>query len=306
MTELAVTGGELVPARSARRPGRFVSRFFRSPTAVVGLVLVSLVVVVSLLTPVIAPGRPFSFANPVLAPPSWDHPMGTDNGGVDLFKAVVRGLRTSMTVVAWVVVMSSLIGIALGLAAGYAGGLVDDAVSRIAELVQSVPRFFLALLVVALYGPGIDKIIVILGLTSWTFLTRVVRAETLSVKQRPFIEGARAAGASASRIVVRHILPNVLPRATVVVMLMASRVILIEAGLAFLGLGDPTDPSLGVLANNAQQFLRLAWWMSFFPGVAIVTAVLGMNLLSDGFNQALDPQEGVAIQRSGRRLRRAT
>lgn len=292
MTDLTVAGGELVPVRAVRRPGRFASRFLRTPTAMVGLVMVAVVAVVALLAPVIAPGRAFSFSNPVLDPPSWGHPMGTDNGGVDMFNAVVHGLRTSMTVVAWVVAMSSVIGIGLGLVAGYAGGLLDDAVNRVAELIQSVPRFFLALLVVSLYGPGIDRIIIVLGLTSWTFLTRVVRAETLSVKRRPFIEGARAAGASGTRIVVRHILPNVLPRATVVIMLMASRVILIEAGLAFLGLGDPSDPSLGVLANNAQQFLRQAWWLSFFPGIAIVTAVLGMNLLSDGFNQALDPSDG--------------
>lgn len=289
MTDLTVTG-ELLPLRVERRPGGFVHRFTRSPSAVAGLVMVALVVAVAVLAPLIAPGRGFSFSNPVLASPSWDHPMGTDDGGVDIFTAVVQGIRTSMIVVGWVLVMSSIIGIALGLVAGYRGGLVDDAVSRTAELVQSVPRFFLALLVIALYGRGLDKIIIVLGLTSWTLLTRVIRAETLSVKRRPFIEATRAAGAPGYRVVLRHILPNVLPRATVVIMLMASRVILIEAGLAFLGLGDTSRPSLGILASEAQDFLRLAWWMSFFPGIAIVTAVLGMNLLSDGLNQALDPQ----------------
>lgn len=301
MTEM-VAGGEVVapaPPRG-RRSGGFTQRFFQAPAAVAGLALLTMVVGVALLAPVIAPSQAFLFSNPVLSPPTWSHPMGTDNGGVDLFKAVVQGIRISMTVVASVVAVSSVVGITLGLVAGYAGGIVDDVISRVTELVQSVPRFFLALLVVALYGPGLDKIILVLSLTSWTFLTRVLRAETMSVKWRPFVEAARAAGSSAPRILARHILPNVLPRASVVIMLMGSRVILIEAGLAFLGLGDPTTPSLGILASNAQRFLRQAWWMSVFPGLAIVAAVLGMNLLSDGLSQALDPQS-----RSGHRVRDA-
>lgn len=276
--------------RNPTRRRSFISRFLHTPGGLVGLVLVAAVSMTALLAPRLAPGQAFSFSNPVLSPPSWNYPMGTDDGGVDMLKAVVQAVRTSMTVVVWVVVLSSIIGLSLGLLAGYRGGIVDDFVTRLTELVQAIPRFFLAMLVIALYGPGLNKIILVLGLTSWTLLTRVARAETLSLRQRPFVEASRSSGATSRRILLRHVLPNVLPRVTVVVMLMGSRVILIEAGLAFLGLGDRRTPSLGVLASNAQSFLRQAWWMSFFPGIAIVIVVLGMNLLSDGLNRVLDPQ----------------
>jgi peptide/nickel transport system permease protein len=307
MTDL-VSEGEVVPAprRCSRHEDTFTQRFLQAPAAVAGLILLTSVVGVALLAPIIAPGQGFSFSNPVLSPPTSSNPMGTDDGGVDMFVAVVQGIRISMTVVASVIAVSSLIGITLGVVAGYAGGVVDEVISRTTELVQSVPRFFLALLVIAMYGPGLNRIILVLSLTSWTFLTRVLRAETLSVKRRPFVEAGRAAGSSGRRLVVRHILPNVIPRASVVIMLMGSRVILIEAGLAFLGLGDPRAPSLGILASNAQDFLRQAWWMSVFPGLAIVVAVLGMNLLSDGLNQALDPRSasGQHRRRDGPRRQR--
>ena len=281
-------GDTLIDARP-RGSRRFTSlrRFVRTPAAVTGLALLLVVVAVALLAPVVAPGQTYAADNPSLAAPSWSHPFGTDHFQRDMFELVVQGVRRSMTVVAWVVFISSIIGISLGLLAGYAGGFVDDAVTRTAELFQSVPRFFLAYLVIGIYGPGLTKIIVVLGFTSWTLLARVVRAEAMSLRRRPFIEAARASGASARRIVLTHLLPNVLPQAVVVIVLIGSRVILIEAGLAYLGLGDPLKPSLGTLARNAQEFLRDNWWMSAYPGLAIVVAVLGMNLLSDGLNQML-------------------
>lgn len=254
-----------------------------------GLVLLGTVVTVAVFAPAIRSGPAYSRFNPLVAPPSWAHPMGTDNLQRDMFNLVVRGVRISMTVVACVVVISTVVGLALGLLAGFKGGLVDDAVIRTVEVIQVVPRFFLALLVLSVYGPGIDKIILVLAATSWTFLARIVRAEVLSLKQRPFVDAARAAGASTSRIILRHLLPNILPRAIIVIVLMGSRIILIEAGLAFIGLGDALKPSLGVLASNAQAFLREAWWLSVFPGLAIVAAVLGMNLLSDGLGRSLNP-----------------
>lgn len=265
-------------------------RFVTAPSAILGLTLVLGVVAVALLAPVVAGDPAYDAGNVSLAPPSRDHPFGTDHFQRDVLTLVVHGIRQSMSVVGAVVAMSSVIGIGLGVVAGYRGGLVDDAIVRVAELLQSVPRFFLAYLVVGLYGPGLSKIILVLGLTSWTFLARVVRAETLSLKRRPYIEAARASGASARRIILTHVIPNVLPQAVVIIVLMGSRVILIEAGLAYLGLGNALEPSLGTLARNAQDFLRDQWWMSVYPGAAIVAAVLGMNLLSDGLNSALNPQ----------------
>jgi peptide/nickel transport system permease protein len=145
------------------------------------------------------------------------------------------------------------------------------------------------LLVLALFGSGFQNMILVLGLTSWPTLARVVRAECLSLREREFVEAARSLGASNTRILVRHILPNVVPAAVVVIALLASRIILLEASLSFLGLGDPTVMSLGFLVANAQRFIRIAWWMSVFPGAALALAVLAVNLLGDGLNDMLTP-----------------
>lgn len=291
MTEAspAVASGKSFTAADQSEAG-VLRRLVRAPSALVGLAMFVTVVVLALGAPLFAGDNSYSPTNPLLSAPSWDHPMGTDNFQRDLLNLVIHGIRISMTVVASVVLISATIGIILGLLAGYLGGVVDDVITRTAELFQSVPRFFLALTIIELYGPGLNKIILVLGLTSWTLLARVVRAETLSIRSRPFVEASRAVGAPRRSVLVRHVLPNVLPQAAVIIVLMGSRVILIEAGLAFLGLGDPLSPSLGVLARNAQDLLRQSWWTAVYPGIAIVVAVMGMNLLSDGLAQALNPR----------------
>jgi peptide/nickel transport system permease protein len=270
-------------------------------SARIGLALTGVVSAVALFADRIAPGDPFdTSAGPALSPPSRAHLMGTDNLGRDLASGVVHGARTSMTVVFFVVAISAVIGIAAGAIAGFRGGVLDDVLMRIAELFQVVPRFFLALLVIAYFGPGLDRLILLLGLTSWPFLARIVRAEVLSLKRRDFVEAARATGATDTRIVLRHVVPNMLPVAVVVLTLFASRVIMIEAGLAFLGLSDQDRISWGALANNAQQFLQPTWWwMAVFPGVAIALAVVGLNLLGDGISDALD-RRGTGLQSAHR------
>lgn len=255
----------------------------------VGSGLTVVVLAATTLAGTLAPGDPFAATGPSLVPPSAAHSFGTDNFGRDLFAAVVHGLRTSITVVVWVVAIVLVIGVSVGIVSGHRGGAVDDVLMRITEVFQSIPLFFLALLVLGFLGAGLDILILLLGIVSWDQLARVVRAETLSVRQREFVEAARASGASDRRIVVRHILPNVLPAAIVVVSLIGSRVILIEAALSFIGLGDANTMSLGYLIYNAQSFLAVAWWMSVFPGVAIAVAVLGLNLLGDVVNEVLDP-----------------
>jgi peptide/nickel transport system permease protein len=221
--------------------------------------------------------------------------MGTDNLGRDVLSGVVHGARTSAQVVLWVVVMATAIGLAVGAVAGYRSGLVDDVLMRITDLFQSVPRFFLALLVIALFGSGVDNLIVVLGLTSWPLLARVVRADALSLRERDFVVAARSLGASDARILVRHLLPNLLPSVIVVVSLLGSRIVLLEASLAFIGLSDPNVMSLGYLTSNAQRFLRVAWWMSVFPGAAIALGVLGINLLGDAFNDARNPRSSGTV-----------
>ena len=279
-------------------------RFFRHPAGMAGLTLSMLVVVAGVLADVISPGDPFrTVADPLLAPSS-KHLMGTDNLGRDVFDAVIHGARTSMVVVTGVVVIASLIGLTVGIVAGYRGGWVDDLLMRITELFQSVPRFFLVLLIVALFGAGLDNLIYVLALTSWPTLARVSRAEVLSVRDRDYVEAARSIGATDRRILLRHVLPNVLPTAMVIIALTGSRIILLEASLAFLGLGDPTVMSWGYLVSNAQRFLRVAWWMSVFPGLAIAVAVLGINLMSDALNDVLAAYSKGATKRVRRRRRR--
>lgn len=279
--------------------------FLRHPAGMTGLIMTLLVLVTGLLAEVISPGDPFRTAGDPLLAPSASHWMGTDNLGRDVFDAVVHGARTSIVVVLGVSVLASIIGLTVGILAGYRGGWVDDLLMRITELFQSVPRFFLVLLIVALFGAGLDNLIYVLAFTSWPTLARVSRAEVLSVRDRTYVEAARSIGASDWRIALRHVLPNVLPTAMVVIALTGSRIILLEASLAFLGLGDPAVMSWGYLVSNAQRFLRVAWWMSVFPGLAIAITVLGINLMSDALNDVLAAySQSRAKRRHWWRLRR--
>lgn len=271
-------------------------RLFRHPAGVVGMVLTTSVVAVAVLADVLAPGDPFSSVAQPFQPPSWSHPMGTDDFGRDVLAGVIHGARTSMVVVGWVMVISGVLGVAVGAAAGYFGGLLDDVLMRVTDLFQSVPRFFLAVLVIALFGAGLDNLVFVLGISTWPMLARVVRADVLSMREREFVTASRALGASDARILARHVVPNVLPSAIVMVSLLASTVILLEAGLGFIGLSDPAAMSWGYLINNAQRFLRVAWWMSVFPGLAIALAVLGINLLGDAVNDVLNPRSSTRLR----------
>jgi peptide/nickel transport system permease protein len=278
-------------AGEAHLPGQrtLLRRVVSRPAGAVGLALTLLVCLIAWLADDLATSNPLLLGNPSLLTPSRTHLFGTDNLGRDLFSAVVYGLRTSMTVVLWVTAISAVIGVVIGAVAGFVGGLVERLLMNLTALFQTVPRFFLALLVLELFGRTQRNLILLLGVTSWTVIARVARAEALSIRSREFIGAARSYGAPGIRILVRHILPNLAPSAVVVVSLNASRVILLEAGLAFLGLSDQNKISLGFLINNAQLFLEQAWWMSVFPGLAIVAAVLGINLLADTLNDVLNP-----------------
>ena len=247
----------------------------------IGLSLTLLIVSVALLAGALAPYDPFAPIGPPLAGPSAAHPMGTDALGRDLLSGVILGTRTSLVVAGSVGLLVLLIGALVGTVSGYRGGLLDDALMRGTELFQTLPRFFLAIIVIALFGPGLDHLVLVLGVTSWALVARVVRSQVLTLRHREFVEAAQASGASGTRILLREILPNALPPAIVYVGLLLAEIILLEASLGFLGLGDPGVISWGYLAGQAQRFLRVAWWLSLFPGLAIVVAVLGLNLLGD-------------------------
>ena len=275
---------------SQTRLSLFWRRFSRSSAATLGLALTLLFVSVAIFAPQLAPVDPWKSVGRPLQPPSSEHWFGTDDLGRDLFSGVVHGARTSLLVGFTVAAASLFIGVFIGALAGFFGGLVDDVLMRLTELVLVLPRFFLALVVVALFGPSLQNLILVLSLTSWEFTARLTRAGVLSAKERDYVLAARAVGRSEVMTLFKHVLPNVLAPVIAYVALLMGNVILIEAGLSFIGLGDPNVISWGYLLNNAQAFMRRAPWMSLFPGLAIAMAVLAVNLLSDGLGAYWNPQ----------------
>lgn len=278
---------ELVPAASLAAPvarQRAAWRAVWSLTAGrLGVSLTTAIATIALLAPWLATSDPFALVAAPLTPPTAAHLMGTDAIGRDLFSGVMHGARASLYVAASVAVIAFVCGALVGMTAGWKGGLVDDLLMRGTEMLQVVPRFFLVVIVVALFGPGIDRIILTLGLTSWPVLARVMRGEVLAMRESEFIIAARAGGARARRTLWRDLLPNVMPSAMVLLGLLFGQVIRLEASVGFLGLGDPNALTWGLLAGQAQGFFRVAWWVAVFPGLAIAVTVLGVSLLADAW-----------------------
>lgn len=268
----------------------FWGRFLRQKVGVLGLSLLVLLILTAAFADLVAPGDPFSISREVLQPPSATHLFGTDDFGRDIFRAVIHGARVSLLVGLFSASTAFVIGVIVGGVAGFTGGIVDDLLMRLTELFQVIPRFFLVLIAVALFGSKLWIIILLLGLTYWPGTARLLRAQVLTVRARDYVLAARAIGVSQRSILLRHVLPGALPPIITQVAFLAGGAILVEAGLSFLGLGDRNLVSWGVLLNNAQQFMRRAWWMSAFPGLAITLTVLGLNLMADALNEALDPR----------------
>ena len=264
----------VTPARLERPGARAAAR--------AGLVLLGAVCLVAAGADLIAPGDPFTTSDQVLRPPSWAHLLGSDDFGRDLFMAIVHGTRISLLVALAATAMAMSLGVVVGATAGYAGGWVDDLLMRVTEVFQVVPRFFLVVTAVALFGSGLGLVILIVALTSWSSTARLVRAQVMSGVTLDHVLAARAAGARPLRIVWRHILPMALPPLVAHAAFQASGAILAEAGVSFLGLGDPSVMTWGALMHEAQHFLRVAWWLAVFPGLALTVTVLGLHLVADG------------------------
>jgi peptide/nickel transport system permease protein len=221
--------------------------------------------------------------------PNPQYPFGTDDLGRDIYTNVIYGMRTSLLIGVSSIIIAVIVGSLIGIIAGYYGGLLGDFLMRITDMTLIIPRFLLALVIAAIFGQRFQNIILAIGIVSWPGIARMIRAEFLSIKERPFVEAARAVGLTDRRIIL-EILPNAVPTIIPYVVLEISSAILTEAGLSFLGVGDPNVPSLGFLLNNAQQFLRTAWWMAFFPGLVLSILVVGLNLLGDGLIEHMNPR----------------
>ncbi|WP_160121663.1 ABC transporter permease [Rhodovarius lipocyclicus] len=276
----------------------FWRRFRRNRGAVVGLVILLLVCAVAAFASVIFPGSPWDMATAPFTPPGEDGMLlGSDSLGRDVAAGIAHGARISLMVGAVSTLASLCIGVSLGALAGYLGGWVDDAVMRFTEFFQTIPSFVFAILLVAIFTPTITSVVFAIAVVSWPPVARMVRAEFLSLRSREFVQAAEVLGKSRLAIVVTDILPNALSPIVVLSSLMVASAILLESALSFLGLGDPNLMTWGFLIGSGRSVIRLAWWMSVFPGLAIFLTVLALNLVGEGLSDALNPR--LARKRGG-------
>ncbi len=274
----------------------------RNQLAVVGGVVVGILVLVALAASWLAPHDPYhADVTKVLDPPSRAHLLGTDQIGRDVLSRILYASRVSLAVGFVSVGIATAIGLILGAASGYHGGIVDATIMRLVDLMLVFPRFFLLLAVLAFLQPSIWTIMAVIGLTGWMGVARLVRAEFLSLKEREFVIWSRSIGASAFRIIWRHILPNALAPVLVAMTLGIPAAILTESGLSFLGLGvQPPYATWGNILNDGKDSIEIAWWLSVYPGLAILITVLSYNLLGEGIRDALDPRLRQAVGRLAR------
>jgi ABC-type dipeptide/oligopeptide/nickel transport system permease subunit len=283
------------PAASGSRAWR---RFALNPAALAGTLILLVVVGAALAAPWIAPHDP---AKQTLlrrfTPPVWQtggnaaYPLGTDQVGRDVLSRVIHGARISLLVGVSAVLVSLLVGVTAGLVSGFVGGKVDTVIGTVVDVTLSFPQILLALAFVAALGPSLVTIIVVLGLTGWERYTRVVRAEVMALREKEFVEAARAIGVGRLRILFRHVLPNTVSSIVVLSTLQVAQAILAEAALSFLGVGSGRAyPTWGQMISLGRDFVTVAWWLSTLPGLAICLTVLAINLVGDRLRDALDPR----------------
>jgi peptide/nickel transport system permease protein len=290
-------------APRAETPWRqFAAEFAESRLALAGLALLAAIVLAAIAAPVISPQNPYDLAqldvlDSKLAPGEQSvsgktYWLGTDDQGRDMLSGIFYGLRISLAVGVSSTVIALAIGVAMGLAAAYFGGWVDALIMRIADIQLSFPAILLALVLLAVLGQGVDKIVIALVTVQWAYYARTVRSSALVERQREYIEAARVLALSRSRIVLRHLLPNCLPPLIVVATVQVAHAILLESTLSFLGLGLPiTKPSLGLLISNGFQYmLSGTYWISFYPGLALLLSILAINLVADQLRDILNPR----------------
>ncbi|BBK35141.1 ABC transporter permease [Allostella sp. ATCC 35155] len=275
----------------------FWRRYRRNKGAVAGLVVLALILLVAALGPLAWPGSPWDMAGVPFQPPfSAEHPLGTDTLGRDVATGIVHGARVSL-LIGFVATLAALgVGVVVGAVAGYFGGRVDDVAMRLTEFFQTIPSFVFAVVLVAIFTPGIGSIVAAIATVSWPAVARLVRGEFLTLRTREFVQASVVLGRSARHIIFVEILPNAISPIIVSGSLMVATAILVESSLSFLGLGDPNMMSWGYMIGASRSVVRLAWWCSFFPGLAILLTVLALNLVGEGLSDALNPR----LSREGR------
>lgn len=291
-TRASTLAGLTSTYRSVVRSRKF-AEFVGSKTNLLGLGIVILLAAAGVFAPWLAPYEPTETnVRERLQAPNVDHPMGTDQLGRDLFSRILYGARISLKVSVSVVAITLLVGTVMGVVSGYAGGWVDEAIMRLVDLLIAFPGLLFALVVVSVLGPSLFNLMLALAVTGWTQYARVIRGEVLSVKEDDFVKAAQVMGASRTRIMGRHLVPNVISPIVVLATMDLGTVVLGTAGLSFLGFGaQPPTPEWGRMLASSRSLLTTAWWMANFPGLAIMLTVFGFNLLGDGLRDVLDPRD---------------
>lgn len=277
-----------------------ILRLKRGPgwLGIIGGTLLALLVLTALLGPFLdLPDPTRGNLRARMAEPTWSlfslgaHPLGTDQLGRDILSRIVAGSRITLLIACSAVVLGGLVGTTLGLISGYFGGWFDRILMRLVDVQLALPLMLLALMIVAALGPSLSNLVIVLALVSWVRYARIVRGQVLAVRERDFVQSARAIGASPARIILRHILPNVLTPTLVVATLELARIIVLEAGLSFIGLGvQPPYPSWGRMLADGRTYISSAWWIITFPGLALMLTVLSVNLLGDCLRDYFDPR----------------
>ena len=285
-------------AKSRNRFGLW-RQFIRSGPVVIGAAVVLMIIILSaVFAPYVAPHDPtLTNLRARLTPPVYlpggtiTYPLGTDHLGRDILSRIVFGGRVSLLVGFGAMLVAAVIGVSLGLIAGFFGGRLDTIIMRVTDTFLAIPFLLLAMAAVVVLGSGILNLILILGLVRWTVYTRIVRGQVLSVRERQFVDAARAYGAPRRLIVIRHVLPNVFNPVIVLATIEVANMIIFESGLSFLGLGvDPTIPTWGSMLNDGRDYITTAWWLTTLPGLAILVTVVSLNLLGDWLRDVLDPR----------------
>lgn len=274
------------------RIGRFWRHYRRNIAAVIGLAIISLVVLMALSAPLVFSADPWEMvARPYIWPfQDWAFPLGTDNLGRDVAAGIFYGAQVSLLIGIAATLAALVVGVLVGALSGFYGGLVDDVLMRLTEIFQTVPAFIFILVVVTIFQPSVQIIVLAVAIASWPPIARLVRGEYIALRERDFIQGCIAIGMTDLRIIFAQALPNALAPVIVTASVSVALAILAESGLAFLGLGDPNVMSWGTMIGAGRQVLRQAWYLTAIPGIAVLLTVLALNLIGDGLNDALNPR----------------